>query len=253
MSMAAFVLPKFSLPELIFIGLILLMFIARAFKGSSRSKERSAVLQSMGFLEIPREQAFESAQVAARIINDSLATSILSPVGKGTSALGETVIFDISHRDDKYPVIYTGVGFRVPPSIPDFEIRHVLLLDGVFQSPAASEPEAPGMRGRARIGPSGTVPEVLGPAEDPVVIESHPEFAKKYVVKAADQTAMRHMLTSNLMDALTALNDSNVRIKGKDWLFVFRWGGRLPPPEQYPALLEEAVGLVSRFDLRAAS
>lgn len=254
MSVAVIAFPKIPLQGLIVIGLLLLIFIVRTFTSSARKKARSAVFQSMGFLEVLREQAFESPQMAARIVYDYPATRILSPVGKGSSALGETVIFECTLASGDTSFTYAVVGFRVPPSVPDFEIRHVLLLERFSKPPAPSDSAAPRMRGRIRIGPSGMEADVLGPAENRVAIEGNPDFAKKYVVKAADEALMRRMLTPSLMDALTVLNDSNLHIKkGKDWLFVFRWGGRPKPPKDYPGMLEEAAGLISRLDLRAAS
>lgn len=259
MLTALLIIPKLPLADL-FIGglalLILLSFIVGKFKGSARGKERSAVFLSMGFVEVPCEQAFASAKEAVRIIEASAAGSIVSPVGKGSSALGETAIFEFRQlgSDAGSDLRMTVIGFRVPPSIPDFEIRHVLLGDRFFKPPAPSASGAPRMSARIEIGPSGMVPEVLGPAQNRVVFDSNPGFAKKYVVNAADEALMRRMMTPSLMDALAALNDSNLHIvKGKDWLFIYRYALRPKSPNQYPALLREAVDLVSRLDLRAAS
>jgi hypothetical protein len=256
MSMAMFALPKAPLMYVFFGFLIFIIFILPMFARPARKKARSAAFQSMGFLEVPREQAFESYEAASRVIEDTPSSRILSPVGKGSSALGDTIIFNYSASaggSGAIPV-FTVVGFRVPPSIPDFEIHHTLLGDRFFKPSAPASPGVMRVRAGIKLGPSGITPEVLGPAESRIAIEGNPEFSKNYVVKTSDEAAIRRMLTSGPMDALAALNDSNLNIKkGKDWLFVYRYGANPKSPKEYPTLLEEAVGLVSRFDLKAAN
>jgi hypothetical protein len=141
----------------------------------------------------------------------------------------------------------------VLPSIPDFEILHVLLLDRFVNKAAAQNTAAPSVTGERKFGPFVVRPSDT-PVQKRIAIEGHPEFGKRYVVWTADEAVMRRMLTPSLMDALTALNDGNLHIKkGRDWLFVFRAVMQPRPPAEFPALLEEAVGLVSKLNLRAAS
>jgi hypothetical protein len=258
MTMEIIALGRTSLPILFFAGLVLVILLSTVLRGSRRSarnKERSAVLQSMGFAEVPREQVFESVKAAGRIIEDYATSVIFSPVGKGTSALGETVIFDFQGimGDPATNSRFTVVGFRVPPSIPDFGILHVLLLDRFVRKAADENASAPGVTGERKFGPFVVRPSDT-PVQKRIAIEGHPEFGERYVVWTADEALMRRMLTPSLMDALTAMNDGKLRIrKGKDWIFVFREVMQPNPPTEFPALLEEAVGLVSRLDLRAAS
>lgn len=250
-----------SLP-LLFIGglafVIVLSSVVRRSLRSARNRERSAVLQSMGFAEIPREQVFESVKAAERVLEDYPTSVIFSPVGKGETALGETVIFDFqgSMGGASTAGRTTVVGFRVPSSVPDFLILHVLLLDRFFKK-AAPETAPENAAGSSGTGVRKFGPFVVTPSDTPeqrrMAIESDPEFGKRYVVWTADEAVMRRMLTPALMDALTTLNDSNLQIrKGKDWLFILRTVMRPRPPAEFPALLEEAVVLLSKLDLRAA-
>jgi len=246
-----------SLPLLFFGGLafvIILSSVLRRSRRSARNQERSAVLQSMGFVEVPREQVFESVKAAERVIEDFPTSVIFSPVGKGASALGETVIFDFQGTmgDPGTGARTTVVGFRVPSSVPDFLILHVMLLDRFVNKAAAENTAGSSETGVRKFGPF-----VVRPSDTPeqrrIAIESDPEFGKRYVVWTADEAVMRRMLTPGLMDALTTLNDSNLQIrKGKDWLFIFRTVMHPRPPAEFPALLEEAVVLLSKLDLRAA-
>jgi hypothetical protein len=158
MTMETIALGWTSLPILFFGGLILLILLNSVLRGSHRSarnKERSAVLQSMGFVAVPREQVFESVKATGRIIEDYATSVIFSPVGKGASALGETVIFDFQGilGDADTNARSTVVGFRVPPSIPDFEILHVLLLDRFVNKATAKNTSAPTVAGERKFGP----------------------------------------------------------------------------------------------------
>jgi Protein of unknown function (DUF3137) len=142
------------------------------------------------------------------------------------------------------------VGFRVSAAVPDFEIRHSLLGDRFMRHPSGENAAA----GSQTAAPGQAVQHSDRPAQTRITVEGNPEFTKKYVVWAADEGRVRRMVTPALMDSLVALDDSNFHIrKGYDWVFLYREVAHARSPEQYPALLEEAVELVSRLDLRAAS
>jgi Protein of unknown function (DUF3137) len=260
MSIAVLALPKIPPLYFFFGGLIVLIFILPAFRSSARKKERSAVFQSMGFAEVPREQVFEDVSKAARVIYDRPASSISSPVGKGNSAAGEAVIFDFSYGAGTSATYFTVVGFRVSPDVADFEIRHSMLGDRLFGQPAgenikAESRAAASAPAQLKSGPGQAVYQPSdAPVQKRITMEGNPDFAKKYVVWAADEGRVRRIVTPVLMDSLVAMNDSNLHIrKGSKWIFVYREVARARSPKQYPALLEEAAGLVSKLDLRAAS
>jgi hypothetical protein len=239
-----------SATELIILGVILLLILWGSLGRQRRKDEGEEAFAKMGFRQLPREQVFgKDWRAAAHVILDRPDSTISPSVGTGKSARGSATIFDFSHGSSSTSINFIVVGFPAPAATPDFSIAHHALLDRFvhFQAPAdanaaATEPPAP-----TRLGPFKLVrcgPDK--PVQREVVFEDNPDFAKKYVVWSIDADRIRSMLSRNLMDQLLALDAANLNIRaGQGWIFVYHQTSSAKPPAQYPALLEEAVQLVS--------
>jgi hypothetical protein len=87
----------------------------------------------------------------------------------------------------------------------------------------------------------------------PLTSAEKPELAEHYRVLASDPDRMRQALTPGFIDALGRIDGRKLHIShwGTEWLFFYRYAIRPLSPQAYPALLNEAVGLLGLLDLRA--
>lgn len=238
-----------------FVAIFVAIVVISLLRSAGRNKQRSAGFASVGFLEVSSKEAFDPGSTAGCELFEfwkTRAQGIVGTVGKGGSAVGETVIFDFNFELVSNNARFaTVVGFRVPRALPDFHIHHTFLLDRYFHGPTSADPQA--KTGDTQPGPLGLDMKVLRPAKVQIAFDAPADFAKNYIVTASDETAMRRVLTAAARDDLAARNDGKLHIeKGTEWLFVYRWQKRVPPG-QYAALLQELVQLIGKLNLRADS
>jgi hypothetical protein len=262
-------------PFMLVIALTLLVIVSRRFSTRNSAKKRTAVFAGMGFIEITRDEAFGNEVRAIAPAIEPTCNFIYTSmwVGKGSSAIGETLIFDV---DGGLQVRHTVAGFRVPQSIPDFYICHRSVLDGFDKRVAAvtdrlvqaaplqqqgtaqqqaDETARPASHFSVHWGkPDHSLANRIASVNE-ISFNDRPDFAKKYHVSTSDESAMRRALSPAFTEALETMNDSNLNmLKLGGWLFVY--GSILtqyPSPGKYPALLEKGVKVISLLDLRAAS
>lgn len=238
-----------------FLGIFVAIVLLSLLRSSARNKQRSASFASLGFLDVPPKEAFEPGSTAACELFEfwsPRAQGIVGNVGKGGSALGETVIFDFNFELVSNNARFATVaGFRVPHALPDFHVHHTFLLDRYFHGPTSADPQP--KPGDMQAGPLGMQMKVIRPAKVQIAFDDPPGFAKNYIVTATDEAAMRRVLPQAARDDLAARNDGKLHIeKGTEWLFVYRWQKRVPP-DQYPAFLHDVEQLIGKLNLRAES
>ena len=247
-----------------FIVAFVVLAVLMAIRGSRWKKARSAAISAMGFADVERSEIFgpikvEGEEFSCRVGNLQI-SSIQTPVAKGTSALGETIIFDIEAHTaglEGAGNFFTVVGFRAAKEIPEFEIHHRYLLDRFLKKkfgpkaqvarPAQGQPQN---IGRLQIR------QPLSGAEVPneVQMDGNREFSDNFIVLAHDPDSAKRMITASLMATLVSMNDSTLYLKKvQDWIFVYRQTGNAVRPEKYPSLIEEAVDLAKRLNLSAAT
>lgn len=217
--------------------------VLRRNRGAEATKQRAQIFPRMGFVESTRQQVFGDKFRAIDNAIDGTGLSRLSHwIGKGNSTLGETLIFDLMNLagPGTQPTSCTVIGFRVGESIPYFEISYQDSINRVVERAIGSH---------AEITPTG---EPL--FNVPLISAEHPDLAGHYRVLASDLDRMRRALTSAFVDALGRIDGRKLHISkwGTEWLFFYRYAIRPLSPETYPALVKEAVGLLSLLDLRAA-
>lgn len=232
-----------------FVGLFVALLLWGILGRAAEKKQRAEVFARLGFTETTREQVFDNPPAIADVVDGTGTGSLSRWVARGSSGVGDTVIFEIvrglqseanGRRDG-----YTVIGFRVSAALPSFQIRHALLLDKVVKPVSAKF---------ATATPSTSADPYAQPAWKQLAIENHPEFARQYVVIAADEQAMKPLLTPFLMDTLLAAKGTNLNLRKRaDWLFVFRQTSQAASAKHYPELLDEAVRLASAIDPRTAS
>ena len=236
----------------IVLAVLILWPLARSFAGAGPKQQRSAVLARMGFSEVPSSEAFgNDAGSIARALRDMPTVSISSWAARGKSPIGQTFVFELTDKvggSSNALIPSVVVGFATPTTLPEFEIAHLLLLDHWFkQQPIPGGPVAgpPDSSSEVKIGPFrliGRSPDA--PMLQPVNINEHPDFAKKYAVWAAEEAAIRPRLKPALIDRLCAMHQHDLHIKSwRNWLFIYHRAGRPISPEQYPPLVDEAVEL----------
>ena len=216
--------------------------VLRRSRGAGVTSQRAQVFPQMGFVESTRNQVFGDKFRAIDEAIDGTGLSRLSHwTGKGSSTLGETVIFDLMNLGGPgtQETSCTVIGFRVRGPIPYFEITHQDSINRMVEKSMGSGP--------------GVTPTGEPLFNVPLVSTEHPDLAKHYRVLASDLDGMRRVLTFAFVDALGRIDGRNLHISqwGTEWLFFYRYAIRPHSPETYPELLKEAVGLLSLLDLRA--
>jgi len=72
--------------------------------------------------------------------------------------------------------------------------------------------------------------------------DAFPEFSRKYLLRGADEAAIRGLFGARVIDAYTGGLNCNVGVRG-GWLFVFESGKRIKP-EMIQQRIENAFGLL---------
>jgi len=235
----------------IVLALFILWPLARSLAGAGPKQQRAAAFMRMGFAEMPTSEAFGSdAGLISRAIRDTPTATISTWAGKGKSPIGDTFVFEFNDEPASSNRVNVSlvVAFAMPMTLAEFEIAHVLLLDRWFkQQPEVGGPVpgAPDPTTEVKLGPFRLIGRsVDAPMLQPVNMQDHPEFAKKYAVWAADEQAIRPRLKPMLIDRLCAMQEHDLHIKSwRNWLFIYHRAGRQIAPEKYPALVDEAVQL----------
>jgi hypothetical protein len=239
---------RVTLPQLFIVVLAILLLwpLARRLAGSGPKQRRAVVFARMGFVEMPRSQAFGAdANALARGIEDRAASFPSTWASKGRSPIGETAIFDYTDETNIGP--WPVIAFAVPGNLPEFEITCLQhgLLDCFSQHqppPAAPAPAGPSDK-TMKIGPFKVLAHFDAPLQA-VVIEGNEDFANKYTVWATDPAAVRPALKPDLIKRLVEIDDRNLRIKRwRKWLFIHSRRTFRTSPDEYPTLLDEAVQL----------
>jgi hypothetical protein len=246
-------LAAISLSKLFLLVLALFIFwpLARSLARAGPQQQRMLVFPRMHFSEMPSGQAFgNDAALIPRAIRDTPAASISTWAGKGKSPIGDTLLFEFTDepRSSNRSIPSVVIAFATPTMLPEFEIAHRLLLDRWFkQQPIVAGPVAgaPDPTMKVNIGPFKLIGRSLNaPMLQPLDMAEHPEFAKKYGVWASDAAAFGPRLKPALIERLCAMKKQDLHIKSwRNWLFIYLRAGRRIAPEQYPALLDEAVQL----------
>ena len=237
---------------LAFGALLVVIFVPSAIRRNATSKDRAAVLESMGFSQLAREQVFDNPKLLARVIYDNAVTSISDWVGTGQSPFGETVIFDLTHDfSNNVTSRFTVVAFRAARAAADFKISHVLLLERVMRSSNEGDVEPPHMATYDRHSHQWIRPEVDLPVLKRMTFDGNPEFAKNFYVWSSDANATRTDLTPAMIDALVRTKDVNLNVmKRGDWLMIYSWVSSATAPDRYPELVRDAAQLAGYLDLR---
>ncbi len=76
-----------------------------------------------------------------------------------------------------------------------------------------------------------------------------PEFSKKFLLRGADESAIRALFDARVIDAYMKGEAYNAEVRG-GWLFIYQHGKRVKP-EQVQARIESAFGLL--FELTGAA
>jgi hypothetical protein len=221
--------------------------VLRRSRRAEATPQRTEVFSRMGFFESTRDQVFGDKFQAIEHAIDG-ASRLSHWIGKGSSALGETLIFDLAELQgppsSPAPTSYTAIGFRVGGLVPYFMITYQDSLNRLVQN-AFDKATGSG----AGVTPTGE------PLFDvPLVSAEKPDLAKHYRVLASDPDWMRQALSPAFVEALGRIDGRKLHISkwGTEWLFFYRYAIYPLSPQDNPALLNEAVGLLSLLDLRAA-
>lgn len=243
---------------LVFIGAVFAIQIVGAVR---RSRARRTVVAALGFREVPWAEVFPAESTAGAELFDLYAYNlqkyepgIFKPVALGTSTLGEVALFDFMFRGAHNRADATVLALRVPRALPDFTLHHALLGDRITQwlsEKAGAPPDGgPRMSARLVLGPGGVQLQHPTLAKSKVSFPEHPEFEKRWTLKAADAAAVRQVFTPPALDGFAALDDRGLHVeKGGDWLFFYRDTG-LVQPAKYPAFLAQAERLLAPLALR---
>ena len=212
----------------------------RRFRRDDAAKRRAEVLPRIGFAECTREQVFgaELKAFAYACTGDRLG-AVSSWVGKGSSALGETLIFDLRtdiNANGPDPT-HTVIAFRVSGPLAYFDITHMNSISRLANRVAGDGP--------------GTTPAGAPLFIVPLASAAHPDLARQYRVVASDLARMQAALTPAFVDALGRIDGHNLHIQksGTDWLLFQRYATYPLSPQDYPAMLKQAVSLLSLLDL----
>jgi hypothetical protein len=221
--------------------------VLRRSGSAGAAKQRAQVLPQMGFVESTREQVFGLHFRAIDHAIDGTGLSHLShTVCKGSSALGETVIFDLADYSGgaAQDSSCTVIGFRVGGPIPYFSIAYEDRLNRLVQNTFD----------KATGSSEGVTPAGEPLFRVPLISAEKPDVAERYRVLASDLDGMQRAVTPAFTDALSRIDGHKLNISkwGTEWLFFYRRNIHPLAPQDYPALLQEAVGLLSLLDLNAA-
>lgn len=132
----------------------------------------------------------------------------LKNVAHGTSATGPVWLFDVQYSED-------SEGGRAHVSLAAFEFAATAL-------PRFS------LRAEGRL--EGCLSRLFNKA---IEFPAHPEFARRYVVEASDETAVRSLFRAELLDFWQSLKpeDRWCANGGGSWLVVYRRDAMIAPGE----------------------
>lgn len=221
------------------------LWMLRRHRRVDAPEQRAELFLRMGFVESTRDQVFGDKFRSIENAIDGTGLSHLSHwIGKSSSALGETLIFDLADysRGAAQNSSCTVIGFRVGGPVPYFSISYEDSLNRLVQN-AFDKATGSG---------AGTTPTGEPLFNVPLVSAEKPDLAKHYRVHASDLEWMSRALTPAFVNALGGIDGRKLHISkwGTDWLFFYRNAIHPLSPQAYPALLQEAVDLLSLLDLR---
>jgi|SRR5208283_4386025 len=203
------------------------------------------VILVVGILYFTRSRAFRFRSAAAQL--ELIALQGLNPIsdedkkgfnlfsrgsgGKITNLFGDRVnspsrlLFDFADNPGSSPEISTKcqqtvAAFAAPAGIPSFQMISARALEGA--------------------------PLSVGPP--PIRFDSHPEFDRRYALRAGDETAIRVFFSLSFLDRLTASDLEagwSVEKAGR-WLLVYRHN-QFFAPDAIPESWQRAHALANLF------
>lgn len=264
----------------LFFLLIVLAIVAGHMGSVAKRKKQRLARNAMGFIDVPSATLFANVTAIEHTFPQDMIASVPETVGKGQSALGETLLFDISYGGGSDAQPATVTAFRVNPALPDFEVRHVWtrkvadLLDGAIASVSNVVRQEGATDDAAQAGPETTatpsprqpthskrvarflqeeraVNEVLESLGRYPIEIADPGFHAHHDVRGSDEARVRAVLTPAFIAALSGTEFGNLVVhKTGNWLFVCAGSGKLvAAPAEYPHWLERSVALVQKLDL----
>lgn len=155
---------------------------------------------------------------------------MLSNVLRAPAAAGEALYFDYRshprHGDDDSDIERSIVAVRLPAPLPEFTL--------------------------GREGLVSRVTSALGMGD--IDFAGHPAFSKRFLLRGADETAVRAVFSSQVREALERVDRSwkdQIEVAG-EWLLVERSPHFVAPRDLGP-FLQQAMELAAIFVARAAA